>query len=89
MEGEGFSARMADVNAIYRSEAEKRKGIIYFDAWPLFTDGAGNYAAYLPDGNGAEEEVRAGDGIHLTREGSDRLARAVLDRINEEVRIYP
>jgi hypothetical protein len=89
MEGEDFSARMADINEIYRSEAAKRSGIVFFDSWPLFTDEDGNYAAYLPDGDGADQLMRAGDGIHLSLEGSDRLARAVLDRINEDVRIYP
>jgi len=85
----GFSERMADVNAIYREEAAKRPWVEYFDSWPLFADSSGNYQAYLTDDNGLDQLMRASDGIHLTRLGSDRLASAVLKRLNEDATIYP
>ena len=85
MESDGFSERMAEINLIFREEAETRAGpILYFDTWQLFVDESGHYSAYLPDGEGAIQGVRAGDGIHFTRAGADRLANAVLKRLNEE-----
>lgn len=83
-----FSARMADINTIYREEAEKRPWVEFFDSWPLFVDGDGNYNPYLTDENGLEQLMRASDGIHLTRMGADRLASAVLRRLNEDVTIF-
>jgi hypothetical protein len=49
--------------------------------WRLFSDGEGNYSAYLPDSSGMEALVRSSDGIHLTVEGGDRLAARVRDAI--------
>jgi hypothetical protein len=91
MEGEGFSNRMADINAIYADEAAKRAGtgLVYFDSWPLFADENGNYAAYLPDDNGIDQPVRASDGIHLNRLGADRLAKAILTLIDTEADVVP
>lgn len=85
MESGGFSERMAEVNLIFREEAEKRPGaVIYFDTWQIFVDGDGRYSAYLPDADGAVQGVRQGDGIHFSRAGADRLAAAVLKRLDDE-----
>ncbi|MGD9932991.1 MAG: DUF459 domain-containing protein [Dehalococcoidia bacterium] len=85
METEGFSRRMAVQNEIYREEADGRERARYIDAWALFADGSGNYAAFLPDGDGALQGVRMQDGVHLSREGADRLARAVFQAIQGDV----
>ena len=60
MESDGFSARMADIDAIYREEAALREGVLYFESWPLLVDGNGKYAAFLPDSDGATQGMRAG-----------------------------
>jgi uncharacterized protein len=84
-----YSQRMAELNTIYEEEAASRPWITYFDTWPLFTDENGNYSAFLPDESGAVQNMRQGDGIHLSRPGGDRLARALLEAIGEEVNIGP
>jgi hypothetical protein len=89
MASDGLTERMADVDAIYRDEASKRWGVVYFDSWPLFVDASGKFDTFLPNADGAQEAMRAGDGIHLTRAGADRLAAAVLKRLNAETTIYP
>jgi hypothetical protein len=89
MASDGLTERMADVDTIYQDEASKRWGVVYFDSWPLFIDGSGKFDTFLPNADGALEAMRSGDGIHLTRAGADRLADAVLKRLNEETTIYP
>lgn len=86
---EGYSRRMADINAIIESEASARPWVRYFDSWSLFTDANGKYTSFLPDGSGGVEDVRQDDGVHLTRAGGDRLARAILDVIGVEVDLTP
>ena len=89
MEADGYSARMADIDTIYREEAARREGFVYFDSWSLFVDSAGKYNAFLPDANGATQNMRQADGVHLTLAGADRLASAVLRALNEETTVLP
>jgi hypothetical protein len=84
-----FSARLADINVIFKEEAARRPDVVYLDAWTALGDASGQYAAYLPDGGGHVELVREPDGVHLTRAGGDRLARLVLDEINRIVSLTP
>lgn len=83
MEGATHNARMAELNAIYREEAAKRPGILFFDSWSLFVDGNGAYSQYL-EIDGEVVQMRLGDGVHLSRQGADRLANAVLERLDQE-----
>jgi hypothetical protein len=78
-----LASKVALMNEIYRSEAAAH-GIRYVDAWTLFTDASGGYAAYLPDAGGRPELVRRADGVHFTPAGADRLADAVLDAIGRD-----
>jgi len=76
------AARYAEMNAIYKDEAAKRPGQVYFlDTWPLLTDASGAYADDLVI-NGAPLRVRAPDGIHFTRLGGQIIADAQLRMIN-------
>lgn len=83
-----FSARLAEIDRIYREEADHREGVIYVDTWRLFSDNGGHYIAYLDDG-GNVAQVREPDGVHLTRAGGDRLADAVMQAIGEHVILAP
>ena len=76
---------MAEVNYIYATEAAKRPWVVYFDSWPFFVDGDGEYRAELPDAAGADQLLRERDNIHLTAQGGDRLAFALLARLAELV----
>jgi hypothetical protein len=82
----GYSQRMAHLDEIYRAQAQRHRGVRYVDSWSLFTDADGHYSAYLPTGSGTTL-MRLGDGIHLTRAGGDRLARAILDALRLDWRL--
>lgn len=79
-----YTDKMEVLNAIYREEAATRPWIRFLDTWPLFVDGNGSYSDYLPGDDGEPQLMRQQDGIHLSREGGDRLAEAVLAAIDEE-----
>jgi hypothetical protein len=67
------------INDIARSEAAKRRGKVTFvDTFPVLADANGAYADYLLNADGTVVQVRAGDGIHFTRAGGDRIAAAVM-----------
>jgi hypothetical protein len=63
------------VNDLYRQTAEGDPLATYLDAWKLFQTRAGRYSAYLRNEQGALQQMRAGDGLHLTPDGYDYLAR--------------
>ncbi len=80
----GFSTKMAGLNEIYESEAATRPWVRFIDAYEMFGDDAGAYSAFLPGTDGELQDMRQGDGIHLSRAGGDLLARAVLDLIEAD-----
>lgn len=69
----GFYRR---VNAIYASVARSDPLGAFVDSWELFEGRDGGYAAYLRNERGALQQMRAGDGFHLTPTGYAYLARA-------------
>lgn len=72
------------INDIARSEAAKRPGKVEFvDTFPVLADANGAYADYLLNPDGTVVQVRAGDGIHFTRAGGDRIAAAVMEAMND------
>jgi len=72
------------INEIARSEAAKRPGKVEFiDTFPVLADANGAYADYLLNPDGTVVQVRAGDGIHFTRAGGDRIAAAVMAAMYE------
>ncbi|HEU5301983.1 MAG TPA: DUF459 domain-containing protein [Acidimicrobiia bacterium] len=74
-----FDSRYRLINDIARTEAEKRPGdAVYVDTVPVLSAPGGGYADYLGNLDGSIVQVRAGDGIHFTRAGGDRIATAVL-----------
>ncbi|MFA5885031.1 MAG: DUF459 domain-containing protein [Acidimicrobiia bacterium] len=76
---ERSETRYRIVNDIYREEAAKRPGRVYYiDIYDRFRDENGSYADFL---NGVQ--VRTPDGIHFTRAGGDQIAQVVLDTMNQ------
>jgi hypothetical protein len=72
------SKQMRILNSVYEQQAATHPGVQYVDSYALFSSARGGYAAYLRDSNGHLEQVREGDGIHLTvGAGGARLADAV------------
>ncbi len=84
-----YSEKMALMDEIYESGAERHPNVRYVDSWALFSDRDGNYSAYLPDGDGASILMRSSDGIHLTVAGGDRLAERVRDVIGADWPLSP
>ncbi len=84
MRSAGFSERMAGLNAIYQEEAASRPWVRYVDTYSMFANDAGQYEAFLPGLDGRVQDMRQGDGIHLSRAGGDLLARHVLDLIEAD-----
>ncbi|QGG96115.1 SGNH/GDSL hydrolase family protein [Actinomarinicola tropica] len=84
MRDPGFSDRMAQLNEIFRSEAELRPWVRFVDSYDLFANDGGAYEAFLPGVDGTVQDLRQGDGIHLSRAGGDLLARTVLDVVEAD-----
>jgi len=87
MRSGGFSERMAGLNRIYAEEAATRPWIRFVDTFPMFSGPSGGYEAFLPGVDGTVQDLRQGDGIHLSRAGGDLLAEAVLDDVETEAGI--
>jgi len=81
----GFSGRAKIMNAIYRSAAEDRPWMTYLDTVPIFGDQDGGYVERKPDDSGDLVDLRQEDGIHLSSPGAERLARVLLDLIDDEI----
>jgi uncharacterized protein len=54
----------------------------YVDAHALFADPNGRYTTTMTGIDGKKVVIRAGDGVHLTPDGGDKLAGAVMDLID-------
>ncbi len=77
MRSDSLSSDVREINGVARSVAARHPEVTYVDSYSLFSDTHGRYSVYLPSSTGDVERVRAGDGIHLTPAGGDRLAEAV------------
>jgi hypothetical protein len=77
----------AAVNEVAQQVIAKHPKVVYVDAHKLFSDTDGKYAQNLPDETGKLVTMRAGDGVHLTVDGGDYLARAVFEPLNAQCRI--
>lgn len=83
------SARMEALNHVYREAAGRHDRVRYVDSWAVFADSGGEYADFLPGRGGRVILMRQPDGIHLTPEGGDHLARVVLDAMRLDWSIGP
>jgi hypothetical protein len=71
------------INDIAKQEAAKRAGkVVFVDTVPVLAGPDGGYTDFLTNPDGSVVQVRAGDGIHFTRAGGDRIANAVLTAIS-------
>jgi len=68
-----MTSDMIAFNDLYRRVTEELGGE-YVDVWGGFVDEEGNFASHGPDMNGQPAQLRAGDGINITRAGKRTLA---------------
>jgi hypothetical protein len=81
---ERFDTRYKLINQVVASEARKRPGkVVWVDTEAVLSPFGGGYADYLENPDGTIVQVRAGDGIHFTRAGGDRIAAAVLAAMSQ------
>jgi hypothetical protein len=74
-----FSETARALNAFYSAACAGHPGADYIDGYALFSDAGGKYSAYLVDSAGENQLMRAGDGIHFSEHGGDRIAEAVVE----------
>jgi uncharacterized protein len=69
----GMSSDMMAFNDIYRRIVQEAGGE-FVDVWDGFVDENGSFATNGPDMNGQPAQLRAGDGINVTRAGRRKIA---------------
>lgn len=82
MRDAGFARRIAVINEVVAAEAEDRPWVTFVDTTPVLGGSDGGFVDRLP---GIDEDLRQGDGIHLSRAGADLLARHLLALIDDEI----
>ncbi len=83
-----LNAQMQVLNAVVQAQvAAHPTGATYVGSSGVLGDAQGNYTAYLPDSAGAEVNIRAPDGTHLSPGGGERLSQAVMATMRSELHI--
>jgi hypothetical protein len=81
MQPTNFSAEMAHMDTIYRSEASLHKGVTYFSSWQIFATPTGQYNGGTTDVAGYPSPLRDPDGIHLATGGAYLLGQRVVEEM--------
>jgi uncharacterized protein len=82
-----FQEVLGVMNIVYEKEAARRPELTYVPTWALFADRNGEYSDYLRDAAGKVQLMRQADGVHLSLDGGERLARVVLDAVASDVHL--
>ena len=75
------------INAVALEVVEQHPEATYVDVYELFGGPDGEYTSSLPDEDGDDVRVRAGDGVHLTPAGGELLGDAVFPLLDEQCSI--
>jgi hypothetical protein len=78
-----FSETCRSLNAIYSSVCQEHVDATFMPTYGLFSDGSGQYSAYLKNASGKTVLMRANDGIHFTEAGGDLVGKALIDTIRK------
>ena len=89
VQGRTDNEAIAQINAVDKDVVARHPNVVYVDDYELFLDADGKYAAKLPDETGNLVLVRTGDGVHLTEDGAERLARAVYKLVDAQCKTGP
>jgi hypothetical protein len=74
--GPRATSEMSYLDDLYHARADKA-GIVYVDIWDGFVDENGRYTVQGPDFEGQIRRLRAGDGVHFSKVGAEKLAHYV------------
>lgn len=78
------------INDLIRTEAEARPhSVTYVDAGKALNGPDGGFATFLPDSSGRQVEVRAGDGVHPTLAGMNRIVSLFAPDLIESRHLRP
>ena len=77
MREQGFSRRMAAVNALVKETLREFPQITWIDPNPYVAGEDGSFQQYLKDQRGKLVRLRADDGIHLSEDGAAYLVPAI------------
>ncbi|MDA3875268.1 MAG: DUF459 domain-containing protein [Kiritimatiellae bacterium] len=81
MRDEKMTEEVAVINRIAKAEADKRDQVEFFPTGNILTRKPGVYSPILIGNTGRPIKVREVDGIHLSREGADRVAESFVKTI--------
>jgi len=84
LKDEKMDDAVVEVNAVAQDVAKRHPKVHYVDTYKLFADTDGTFAYDLPDETGKVITMRAGDGVHLTMDGADYLARQVYKLVDAQ-----
>ncbi len=70
------------INAIFAKEAASRPAVTILDTQKVFSREPGKFTMYVLGTDGKPLYVRVQDGIHFNREGANRLAGLIVDKLN-------
>jgi hypothetical protein len=87
MRDDDLEENVVKIDEIQRSVAGKFSEVTFVDAHTLFADETGEYVSSLPDENGDNVQMRAGDGIHFSDAGGDHLAREIFQLMDPRWKI--
>jgi uncharacterized protein len=79
-----FSSDMEEVNRVYQERAaafRPKKDVSFLSTWTVLGGPQGQYEQSAPSSGGAEVELRAPDGVHITPAGAAIVAKAVVARL--------
>lgn len=81
MRDEKMTGEVAVINRIAKAEADKRDRVEFFPTENVLTRRPGVYSPMMIGNDGRPIKVRDVDGIHLSREGADRVAASFVKTI--------
>jgi uncharacterized protein len=76
-----------ELNAVEKDVAKKHPNAVYVDTYALLADQDGKYSATVTDTDGKTIVARSGDGVHLTPDGANYLAKAVFKLIDAQCKV--
>jgi hypothetical protein len=85
MRDPSFGASMKMLNAIYKVQAARHPGVVFFPTWSLFSNAEGHYSAYLTNSSGQTVLARDDDGIHIAPPGGCDIIAVAATREIEKI----
>lgn len=72
-----------NVNRIFEEAAAARPAVVILSTQKIFSRTPGKFTVYMLGPDGRPVNVRSPDGVHFNREGANRLAQAIIERLDE------